>query len=834
MADIATIPISAAKIRMNWREKYLTDAENEKSLAIPRGIYRGYLLASTAVPDQVLNLRIDPGGIGVDVDQFAVYRDRTNGYALSIRESTDVALDLSALFPVVGEQTWWIYISATYAHYGATTGQYGVADSDPRAVNPNALVLGTVAMHNGNVVFNSAVNAISYTQRTYPIPTARELLADFVAGDEAYGLLDGLSYWRVPSYNQKEALNHAPHAPTAANPLVTVADLSPTSDKIVAEPRIITVTGDGTNVVDFDAAIYDPFYIGKGGAGTPKDWFFVSVSQSNVPFHVDQRLIRVGDVQDLVTHASLNGIGDADANGFYVSPVPPPPPAGTRLTFVYEDGSAAVLPLGIDVDIWCQQKVLLHDLDETPAAALPVAMRPQRSHADEIMARRYLYPPNLPQASAFTAGDAIRKLQEQERGHLHYAMTDAEVCARGFWTSQDGHMFSGQNTIALPDADAYIALQAARYLDSRYLLVLVNVAGGGGSWIYKINVVTGAMVTYNVAASLDPAGTWYATDMCCNGSQFFVRFYCTAGATINEHRVLGFWVSTGTVIGAWPAGGRLIGTGTGPFDFSEVDPNTWAYAQLIVADETTLAANLNWNELSAAAVDGVMTISMANGAIVGHGSGDFGGIAHATMYAAGPMCSDKTNIFFTVDVDAAGGELYAGQCTIADPDAFSLAAWYPVTAAGADHARSLVFDGYHVWLSSRLALNFADPNVPGLADFNLVNMVAGDYIGPLVYDGKFMYGGVLNFALGAGGSFALARFSPGRIIWDIPGGVLNTAATLGAGWWQFDPLDPTAGAVVKEWGPICFDGQDVWCFGERKDGEVMSGYLRRLPLVKFQ
>ncbi len=45
--------------------------------------------------------------------------------------------------------------------------------------------------------------------RSVPKPTANKLRASFGAGDDYYGLVDGIERWSIPTVDEKEAMTNA-------------------------------------------------------------------------------------------------------------------------------------------------------------------------------------------------------------------------------------------------------------------------------------------------------------------------------------------------------------------------------------------------------------------------------------------------------------------------------------------------------------------------------------------------------------------------------------------------------------------------------------------------
>ena len=231
MADILAQAIADTSVHMRWREPYVTDAVAEIATALPAGCYRGFWIDEMAVPSTGVRLRATgPGGTaaGVSSDSFLLHGDTANGYGLAVRESADVVLDLTALFPIPAGAVWWIWADVTYASNVATTANYRVSDADPRAAHPDADVIGVIKVGAGagTIRITTAVinTMVSYAARTLPQATKREVIADYVAGDRPLGLLSGEDRYVLPTLDEKHAMDSAPTPATAANPFATVAE----------------------------------------------------------------------------------------------------------------------------------------------------------------------------------------------------------------------------------------------------------------------------------------------------------------------------------------------------------------------------------------------------------------------------------------------------------------------------------------------------------------------------------------------------------------------------------------------------------------------------------
>jgi hypothetical protein len=358
---MTTVAIAEAKIKLAWREKYLTDGTNERGLASPRGAYRGYWLSPRLAPDTWLRLIIDPYAPphAVDKDQFAVIADRTNGWSVSVRETTDVEFNCVDLFPVVGAtESWYVYIEAAYTPNVATTANYRVAKTDPHLIaspnyDPNAAILGVIPMTLGDLAINFVVMpppAGMYDRRCVPSPTARQLVADYVDGDEPWGLFDGLSKWCLG---------------TGA------------TSRYFAEPNIVTKT----TVAATKFQLTGTYYVGRDASNQSAGKYFQLMDnypQYDIPIAGSDagQIVAAPQVLRSDGITVLTPAADADAEGFYTDP------------WVQFDFTNTV-DVSYSGTFWvfCYEKKTLLTMDNTPASGFPVGAVEKRPHANSVYAK---------------------------------------------------------------------------------------------------------------------------------------------------------------------------------------------------------------------------------------------------------------------------------------------------------------------------------------------------------------------------------------------------------------------------------------------------------------
>ena len=230
MADLITaLSIAISKMKIRWEEPYVSEATNKLMAALPRGIYRGFLPGTDPGDDKKLRLTVDPNRN----DSFLLCSDNTNGFTLGLKEDNYVEFDATSLFPVVGDQTWYVWAEIDYSVSSATVGQYHLTNTVPTG---NFVRLLKLNMLNADPGFDSANYDETWADR--PEPTKNET-GSYSAGDIEYGFLSGVEAWRNPDLDQKKAMNSAT-SPSDSNPFVTKSE---TLDKIFAEPKRKSVSG---------------------------------------------------------------------------------------------------------------------------------------------------------------------------------------------------------------------------------------------------------------------------------------------------------------------------------------------------------------------------------------------------------------------------------------------------------------------------------------------------------------------------------------------------------------------------------------------------------------
>lgn len=155
---LQTRQIAESKIKLRWNERYVSEGVNIQNSINSRGIYRGGFIEETATPSG--SFRVTPGA---DVDTTLLHFQSADGIATVVRFTTDQVLDMSAQLPAVGDLTWYVYISVSYATYSDTTGVIEVSDVAPTG---DEIMLGVIDIPNGSTTIENSMVRTDGSART--------------------------------------------------------------------------------------------------------------------------------------------------------------------------------------------------------------------------------------------------------------------------------------------------------------------------------------------------------------------------------------------------------------------------------------------------------------------------------------------------------------------------------------------------------------------------------------------------------------------------------------------------------------------------------------------
>jgi hypothetical protein len=886
MADLMAQAIADGSVHLRWREPYVTEGVSELGTALPAGCYRGFGIVETLVPSWGVRLGATIIGLpaGVYTDSLLMYVDETTGYGLAVREPSDVVLDLAGtglVLPLVAAVDLWIWTEVLYTPNVATVANYRVSDADPRVAHPSAVVIGVLHVDVGASVVRlttPVINAAAYYvaplgDRTVPLAAAREQAVNYVVGDRPLGLLAGTERWCLPTRQQKLGLDNAATAVTGGNPVVTEAD---TLDKVFAEPTVASVVvAAGVPLAIFDFATYGAMYLGLGGVGTAQQYFDVRLAGSDRYLTTEDGSAaeQIALIVDPATMMEINPAAVCDANGFYAGDI--------WITFA---GGALSATNPVTVDVWYGRRQTFNTLDSTPAFGLARVAPYRHDHAALVAANVAVTPPGCIIKADATVQDEINRLRQRTRASHSMDHTDSRMAAKLFLPTETyAQPFGDASQETLESAtwprcmcygvnDAGIVVAEGLTGGERFLLYSYTDAVLGREAIRRYTITDGETLqgpaTIDVIPTINAAipighrpalvSDWNIVSMASDGRYVYIRAMGYTGGDPDVHALACYDIVNRTSV--WVPVEIASGT-TGMY---EPHPNNALH--VIVADvaATKLALNLPWQDLKVGgAGQGIEIRSTVDGSLISTGYGDAVDVGWTApdAYAAGPMCSDGTNIYFEVRCyDSGGGpftgkELFGvGQCTIANPtlhqagaeiDTIDLTLWNPDTATESPTPRSLVFDGELCWLMGRFAVVIVNP-VPGANGthfFKFTDSVKKYMFGPAAFDGKHIYFGLVSFdALLVGDwYYHIVRINPAT----IPAYVDFTAETDGDILTYIDPgwrcLCEMPSDVAITWtglyafGDTMYDGDTLWYTKQWwGNGATLSGnelLLQRIPNV---
>lgn len=868
--------VSADNVKLKYRERYVTEGENERSLAYPSGCYRGFIPEDSTVPDMRIHLNIDPLSLGYDTDSFAIfnrYNDSGEGWSLSIREPTDTVIDLTgtAFDPIPAGVTYlYVYIYAEYGVGQATDVEYRVSEIDPTIADPDIIMIGRIPVTPAatTISFDISVPATwvdVLTPRTYPGPTSAELITSLGAGDKFWGYYDSLSAWRTPTIDEKKAMTNA-NSPDATNPFATVDE---TRDLYEAEWTTYDVNVNPSSSVDNKQkiALTGDWYIGNGARASDAARYFRIYSKDalmlgyDASFALDYGGIRPIRVYGTSGVTPLAPVTDSDTEGFYTDP---------QLQ-VYMDTEQAVVQ---EFTIAGYKKKTHGTKAQAPVDAIGFPS----NHAQNITIKRIATPPIWGETSTSLDDSrnglqaVVQDLHKRARGPVARSLTASSLNMQlhklpaTIFHEQggcDAHPFSPENfypSLLTRFQVSSVTCSVRKIMPWRLAgagpkVIVVGLDNSNGPGLGFMDPVTGAYSAISLVGSL-PAGTrWMFQDACCDDDSVYVRVADDSSG--GDNRVLRMYLGV-TPHTSWPTGGRSLGNLSPGVNTAATQCLVRNHSNLINANGNYLAANDQWTDVNGAlaSVGGVKIIRKSDGVITGGGTGDLisSGSAGVSNPARcwGPIVSDGTNVYFTCSEELSGGggvtKYHVGMCQIAAPTVSSITGWYTRYAQTAGTVpMDLVFDGYYLWAFG------GDPTgVLSPTPFCMVSKTsiyygwsAGDYevpdmtgyedelFGPVCFDGKDIWQLSHNETSNRGGCSA-KRISVRQGIQLLSTGSSDYSELVKDSIGAIGPDFILSVGGRFQTGAIAFDGEDIWySLDGNSDGTaVLSGFILRIPNIK--
>jgi hypothetical protein len=253
-------------------------------------------------------------------------------------------------------------------------------------------------------------------------------------------------------------------------------------------------------------------------------------------------------------------------------------------------------------------------------------------------------------------GDDMRNRIVEERLNSYYdgATDHKNMLTTGLWDDSWGTILGGANYVNAGKGFLCVFYNA----DSNPRLLVTD--GGAGNEIYLKTIDPRSLsvesTSHDISADLStPTGVWTAQSICTDGTHAYVVF--TDGG--NNWRIHSWKISDWTENSGWTATGTALpGTGT---KITSDTKNTKA----IIASSTKLAVSNVHNVISASTSAAISIVDISDGTITSSGAGD--APTGISAQATGGLCSDGTNVFFSV-YDGTN-TAYLCSATIANPQA---------------------------------------------------------------------------------------------------------------------------------------------------------------------
>ena len=144
MSIIDTVEIDNTKIKFRFSEPYASEASNiQMGVNLP-GAYRGAIVEASSPASRYIYINKESG----DSDSIILHRNSSDGVCTVVRETLDIELDVSSVWPISSETTLYVYMYVDYDHTPQTSGIFRVVN-DIGDVDPDAVMLAHVVLPSG-------------------------------------------------------------------------------------------------------------------------------------------------------------------------------------------------------------------------------------------------------------------------------------------------------------------------------------------------------------------------------------------------------------------------------------------------------------------------------------------------------------------------------------------------------------------------------------------------------------------------------------------------------------------------------------------------------------
>lgn len=309
MTVLKTHGLQQDEVKVRWEEPYVSAAINRALMALPRGVYSGFVVKQQATPAKGVLIKTT----GTLPYHLALVTDVASGYKAVVQKTDEFNLDIPYTTAGVS-QTYYVWIDIEYSVSAETAGYVRAGGSADRTVN--SLTIAKIVVPASQAVINDADITQDPTDPdtlVWPVPDDSEY--------NAFGLVDEAHYLRIPTQDQKDAMDNA-SSPSASNPFATQASVD---DRVWGKKTAQIFTGLTPTISQVQLSGW--FYVGTGGPNSADKFFQLARCASGIPRKEGLRDSYGRAIQVSVFDNTDTDILDpstdpgVDANGFYQNPI---------------------------------------------------------------------------------------------------------------------------------------------------------------------------------------------------------------------------------------------------------------------------------------------------------------------------------------------------------------------------------------------------------------------------------------------------------------------------------------------------------------------------------
>jgi len=360
------------------------------------------------------------------------------------------------------------------------------------------------------------------------------------------------------------------------------------------------------------------------------------------------------------------------------------------------------------------------------------------------------------------------------------------------------------------------------------------------------NAIAPEAISGSLRANL-PTGssqTWVPYSMCTDGTSVYIMFGDTNLDPNDTHIIQAWDIATWGVKAGWPTTGTAL-PGSGKSLLKTQFPD----GRVIVANDTYLATMNCWTVVTAISSAVITLIRISNGTTSAAKSGAGDCPPGSAIQACGRHCSDGINIYFSTYVSAVNSMVCSAVISNVQS---GIGAWSGALSLGFTfHGRNLISCGQLMVVSaltddgpSNIATTMVRTHTRFTRGLDTVCLGQDSYSSPhggdkVMFKGTFSgcFDGINLWLLGYVdnsttdiGNFTLAKIDVAKLS-AVQTNVSKQLCDVVSGIFYIAPNTLFAGGNDYESSTCVFDGRDIWCIVEPRDGHTNSGKIFRLPLA---